>query len=259
MKPARSIKFLLFTLIVFTGQSFNSYAGPVCGNTKVETGEQCDTGEAATNLCNNNTDPNGGNGTCQYTICGDSITQSPNGVGFDEDCDDGVATATCSDICETITATTTSTTSTTTTSSTSTTTTTGVVEPTTTTLVVKPTTTTLVVKPTTTTGVAPTTTTVVVAPTTTQAPGECSGTIVIGKCDSGVSNRSVGGQCLSDIIADCAGGRNHGTDVRCVAFATRDLKGSGDITGKEKGSINKCEAMSNRPASSNRGKKNKNR
>ena len=111
---------LLFTLFLFAGLSFHSFAGPVCGDGVVEGDEECDTGEAATSLCNNNTDPAGGNGPCMFTICGDNILQSPNGVGFNEECEPP-GTATCDSICQTITTTTTTTSTTTTAATTSTT------------------------------------------------------------------------------------------------------------------------------------------
>jgi hypothetical protein len=124
--------FLLFTLFLFTGLSFNSYAGPVCGNNVVEPPEECDTGTGATSLCNNDTDPAGGNGPCMFTICGDSILQSPNGVGFNEQCEPP-STATCDAICQTVGATT-STTGATTSTTTPTTSTTTAAATTTTTL-----------------------------------------------------------------------------------------------------------------------------
>ncbi len=37
--------FLLFTLFLFTGLSFNSYAGPVCGDGVVDAPEECDEGQ----------------------------------------------------------------------------------------------------------------------------------------------------------------------------------------------------------------------
>jgi len=117
--------FLLFTFILFTGLSLNSYAGPICGDGVVnQASEECDEVDNATapasSLCSNTEDL--GSGICKFTICGDNIVQSPNGVGFNEECDDGGASATCSDICQTIAATTTSTTTTSTAATTSSTT-----------------------------------------------------------------------------------------------------------------------------------------
>jgi hypothetical protein len=108
--------FLLFTLFLFTGLSLNSYAGPICGDGVVnQTSEECDEVDNATapasSLCSNTEDL--GSGICKFTVCGDNIVQSPNGAGFNEECDDGGASATCSDICQTITTTTSSTAATT--------------------------------------------------------------------------------------------------------------------------------------------------
>jgi len=152
--------FLLFTFILFTGLSLNSYAGPICGDGVVnQASEECDEVDNATapasSLCSNTEDL--GSGICKFTICGDNIVQSPNGVGFNEECDDGGASATCSDICQTIAATTTSTT---TTSTAATTTTTQSGGPTTTTTQSGgPTTTTTAATSSTTTAAATTTTT----------------------------------------------------------------------------------------------------
>jgi hypothetical protein len=96
---------LLFTLFLFSGLSLHSYAGPVCGDGVVAGDEECDTGQDATSLCNNNTDPAGGNGPCMFTICGDNIVQTPNGVGANEECEPP-GTASCDAICQTITTTT---------------------------------------------------------------------------------------------------------------------------------------------------------
>ena len=252
MKPASSIKYFLLLSILLTGAglSFGSFAGPVCGNAQVEDGEQCDTGEAATNLCNNNTDPNGGNGPCQFTICGDSIPQSPNGVGFDEDCDDGGASATCSEICETIVATTTTTTTTniaaTTTTAVPVTTTDAPVTttdaPVTTTGV--PVTTTAT--PVTTTGVPVTTTATPVtttgAPVTTTTTLAGGGTVVIDGCDTGVESNLL--QVAANACEAKYSNKKHGKFVRCVVRATRDLKTAGEISGKDKGKTNRCAARS---------------
>ena len=54
---------------------------PVCGNGKVETGEQCDDGnQINTDQCSN---------TCTLTYCGDRIIQNPNGNTVAEQCDNG--------------------------------------------------------------------------------------------------------------------------------------------------------------------------
>ena len=155
--------FLLFTLFLFTGLSLNAYAGPICGDGVVnQASEECDEVDNATapasSLCSNTEDL--GSGICKFTICGDNIVQSPNGVGFDEECDDGGASATCSVICQTIT---------TTSSTAAPTTTTTVVVPTTTTTTAAPTTTTTAATTTTTQSGGPTTTTTAAATTTTAA------------------------------------------------------------------------------------------
>jgi hypothetical protein len=161
--------FLLFTLFLFTGLSFNSYAGPVCGDGNVDPdppyNEECDEGDiAATNTCTNTTDQ--GNGTCTKTYCGDNIVQPTNGFGFNEQCEPP-NTATCDDICQDVTTTTTTTAPTTTTTAAGTTTTTAA--PTTTTTAAGTTTTTAA--PTTTTTAAGTTTTTAAPTTTTTAAG----------------------------------------------------------------------------------------
>ncbi|MCB1454664.1 MAG: DUF4215 domain-containing protein [Rhizobiaceae bacterium] len=44
---------------------------PICGNGIVEPGEACDDGNSSnTDACNNQ---------CELTVCGDGITQNPNG------------------------------------------------------------------------------------------------------------------------------------------------------------------------------------
>ena len=161
---------LLFTLFLFAGLSFHSFAGPVCGDGVVEGDEECDTGEAATSLCNNNTDPAGGNGPCMFTICGDNILQSPNGVGFNEECEPP-GTATCDSICQTITTTTTTTTTTTSTTTTAATTTTTAPATTTTTAPGTTTTTQGGGGTTTTTTTAASTSTTAATTTTTQVSG----------------------------------------------------------------------------------------
>ncbi len=158
---------LLFVLIFSTGLSFNSYAGPVCGDGVVEGAEECDEGNiAASSLCTNTTDQ--GNGTCTFTICGDGIIQAPNGVGFNEQCEPP-STTTCDALCTIIAAPTSTTTttgaSTTTTTGASTTTTTG---PSTSTTTGASTTTTTGA---TTSSTAGTTTTTMVGPPTTTTTG----------------------------------------------------------------------------------------
>jgi parallel beta-helix repeat protein len=69
-------------------------------------------------------------------------------------------------------------------------------------------------------------------------------TVVIGSCNSGVSNTLFSNGCtISDLIAGCAQGpTNHGKFVSCVAHLTNDLKGAGTITGGQKGAIQSCAA-----------------
>jgi len=55
---------------------------PICGNTVVEFGEDCDDGS-------NGNDADGCYDNCVFTFCGDNIEQDPNGYGFSEQCDDG--------------------------------------------------------------------------------------------------------------------------------------------------------------------------
>ena len=203
--------FLLFIFLLCTGLSINTYAGPYCGDGNVDTGtvppEECDEGDVPpSSLCNNTTDQF--DGPCQFTICGDGVVQTPNGEDFVEECEPP-NTATCNDICMTITTTTTTTTTT--------------AEPTTTTTTAEPTTTTT----TTTTTTAPTTTT-----TTTIVPGT---TVVVGDCDSGVSDPD--GSITAGIL-DCNGTtRNHGQFVNCSArFVNKRL----DLTQSEKDAIMSC-------------------
>ncbi|HLC76514.1 MAG TPA: DUF4215 domain-containing protein, partial [Candidatus Peribacterales bacterium] len=57
-----------------------------CGNGTSDPGEQCDDGNVSNaDACSN---------TCLRTVCGDSIRQSPNGVGVFETCDEGVLNGT---------------------------------------------------------------------------------------------------------------------------------------------------------------------
>ncbi len=76
-----------------------------------------------------------------------------------------------------------------------------------------------------------------------------SATVVIGSCNSGVSNTLFSNGCsVSDLIAGCAvGATNHGKFVSCVAHLTNDLKGAGTITGGQKGAIQSCAARASIP------------
>ena len=235
MKPASSIKFLLPAfLLIGAGLPFTSYAGPVCEDGTIDPPEEtCDLTMAAAcdgaNVCrgNESDDP--------CTCCGDGIVQDTSG----EQCDpegETLPTETCSESCQNITPPTTvapTTVAPTTVAPTTvapTTVTPTTVAPTT----VAPTT----VAPTT---VAPTT----VAPTTVP-PGQCLGMIEIDERNCRVSDRQVDGQCLSDAIAGCEVGGNHGKGyVRCVARdVTLPLMKSGVLTPKERRLIVRCAAKS---------------
>jgi hypothetical protein len=67
-------------------------------------------------------------------------------------------------------------------------------------------------------------------------------TVVIGGCDSGVTNTLFPSGCsISDDINLCAAGaKNHGEFVSCVAHYLNDLKKAGILTGKQKGAIQEC-------------------
>ncbi len=69
-----------------------------------------------------------------------------------------------------------------------------------------------------------------------------SATVVIGNCDTGVSNPVDADGCtIFDRIAKCAiGVKSHGQFSSCVAKLTENLKTDGIITGREKGSIQRC-------------------
>ena len=82
---------------------------------------------------------------------------------------------------------------------------------------------------------------------------ESSDGFEIDGCDTGVTNRMVtlDGQIntLSAFIAECELGppKNHGQYVKCVSHTLNDLKKSGQITGKEKGKIQRCAAKADIP------------
>ncbi|MBT3835006.1 DUF4215 domain-containing protein [Candidatus Peribacteria bacterium] len=64
-----------------------------CGNGIPEAGEQCDDGNTdETDACNNE---------CIFTLCGDGIIQSTNGIGETEECEDGnnIGTDACTNEC----------------------------------------------------------------------------------------------------------------------------------------------------------------
>ena len=72
-------------------------------------------------------------------------------------------------------------------------------------------------------------------------------------CDTDVTDRVVtyNGQpaLLSALIADCEVGppKNHGQYVKCVSHTLNNLKKSNQISGKEKGKIQRCAAKANIP------------
>ena len=74
-------------------------------------------------------------------------------------------------------------------------------------------------------------------------------TILIDGCDTGVTNHLLESGCtMSDLIAAClADANNHGQFVRCVSQLTNEWKENGLISGKEKGTIQRCAARSNLP------------
>ncbi len=103
MKPARSIKYLLFAFLLSSaGYPLASYAGPVCGDGVVEGDEECDEGGDTPSLtCTNNSEQ--GDGPCTDTFCGDFVTQSTNGIGGTEACDDGPSGSTeCTSDCSVV-------------------------------------------------------------------------------------------------------------------------------------------------------------
>ncbi len=72
-------------------------------------------------------------------------------------------------------------------------------------------------------------------------------------CSTGIVDRVLDdGRLLSEVVdeifAGCENGppvvKNHGQFVKCVSRALNDLRKNGDITGKEKGRIQKCAARS---------------
>lgn len=67
-------------------------------------------------------------------------------------------------------------------------------------------------------------------------------TIVIGTCDTGVSNQALGGGCtMADEIANArAAARNHGQFVSAVAHLANDWRRAGRIGGSDKGRIQAC-------------------
>lgn len=78
---------------------------------------------------------------------------------------------------------------------------------------------------------------------------DLSPTVVIGDCDSGVSNQLFPYGCtISDEVAICAdAARNHGQFVSCVAKTANSLKKDGIITVKEQAAIKRCAAKADIP------------
>jgi len=77
--------------------------------------------------------------------------------------------------------------------------------------------------------------------------------IVIDGCKTGIMDRILDdGRLLSEVVGEvfdnCENGpppaKNHGQFVKCVSHALNDLKKNGDVTGKEKGKIQRCAAKS---------------
>ena len=78
---------------------------------------------------------------------------------------------------------------------------------------------------------------------------DLSATVIIDKCDSGVTNQLFSNGCtISDRITACAkSARNHGRFVSCVSQFTNNLMKTEVITGKGKGAIQNCAAKANIP------------
>ena len=73
--------------------------------------------------------------------------------------------------------------------------------------------------------------------------------LIIDGCDTGVQDQVLpDGSLMSAKISECAtNARNHGQFVSCVAHLTNEWKGTGYITGKEKGAIQSCAARADLP------------
>jgi hypothetical protein len=81
------------------------------------------------------------------------------------------------------------------------------------------------------------------------ADSDRSATVVVDRCNSGVTNTLFATGCtISDLISECAtGASNHGQFVSCVAHLTNDLKKAGTITGQQTGAIQSCAAQAHIP------------
>lgn len=71
-------------------------------------------------------------------------------------------------------------------------------------------------------------------------------TVHIGACDTGASNTLFANGCtITDTLMSCAGGAdNHGGFVSCVARLAQGLAREREISGKDKGMIQRCAARS---------------
>lgn len=77
---------------------------------------------------------------------------------------------------------------------------------------------------------------------------DCVTEIIIDGCETGVIDQMVGGQLMSQWIADCAEtATNHGEFVSCVSALANTWKVAGLITGAQKGAIVSCAAQSDLP------------
>jgi hypothetical protein len=73
--------------------------------------------------------------------------------------------------------------------------------------------------------------------------------VIIDECDSEVMNYLLNDGCtIKDLIDLCtSSANNHGNFVSCVADVTNNLQKDGIITGRDKGSIQRCAAQANIP------------
>jgi hypothetical protein len=77
---------------------------------------------------------------------------------------------------------------------------------------------------------------------------DLSDSVAIQDCDSGVDNQFFEYGCsINDLINECDDPKNHGDFVSCVSGVTNDLKKDKDISGKDKGAIQRCAAKSDIP------------
>lgn len=69
-------------------------------------------------------------------------------------------------------------------------------------------------------------------------------TVVIGACNSDVTNHRLGGGCMfSDLFVACAANTNdHGQFMSCVASVTDTFKNDGTISDSDEGKIQNCAA-----------------